>query len=83
MGIAVAFKCKINSNIGNSATTSNSDAELKKLHHSVHYRADTVIDLLTGGNIPANRKAIIQSSTVPTARCGFWKRSHERDAMSI
>ena len=36
MGIGVAFKCKINSNIGNSATTSNIDEELKKLHHSVH-----------------------------------------------
>ena len=29
MGIGIAFKCKINSNIGNSATTSNIDEELK------------------------------------------------------
>src|SRR5579871_5052353 len=36
MGIGVAFFCKINANIGNSATTSNIDEELKKLHHSVH-----------------------------------------------
>src|SRR5207253_8190111 len=41
MGIGVAFFCKINANIGNSATTSNIDEELKKLHHSVHYGADT------------------------------------------
>ena len=52
MGIGIAFKCKINSNIGNSATTSNIDEELKKLHHSVHYGADTVMDLSTGGDIP-------------------------------
>jgi len=32
MGIGVAFFCKINANIGNSATTSNIDEELKKLH---------------------------------------------------
>src|SRR5208337_3552457 len=32
MGIGIAFKCKINSNIGNSATTSDIDEELKKLH---------------------------------------------------
>src|SRR5262249_3730187 len=32
MGIGIAFKCKINANIGNSATTSNIDEELKKLH---------------------------------------------------
>src|SRR5271157_3649149 len=61
MGIGIAFKCKINSNIGNSATTSHIDEELKKLHHSVHYGADTVMDLSTGGNIPEIRKAIINA----------------------
>ncbi|MGH9679589.1 MAG: phosphomethylpyrimidine synthase ThiC, partial [Candidatus Acidiferrales bacterium] len=65
MGIGVAFKCKINSNIGNSATTSNISEELTKLHHSVHYGADTVMDLSTGGDIPTIRKAIIQASPVP------------------
>src|SRR5580658_9331514 len=65
MGIGIAFKCKINSNIGNSATTSNIDEELKKLHHSVHYGADTVMDLSTGGDIPTIRKAIIEASPVP------------------
>ena len=65
MGIRIAFKCKINSNIGNSATTSNIDEELKKLHHSVHYGADTVMDLSTGGDIPTIRKAIIDASPVP------------------
>ena len=44
MGIGVAFKCKINANIGNSAVTSEIAAELEKLHHSVHYGADTVMD---------------------------------------
>ena len=45
MGIGIAFKCKINANIGNSATTSEINEELKKLHHAVHYGADTVMDL--------------------------------------
>src|ERR1700686_1031645 len=65
MGIGIAFKCKINSNIGNSATPSNIDEELKKLPHSVHYGADTVMDLSTGGDIPTIRKAIIDASPVP------------------
>src|SRR5258707_2179064 len=65
MGIGIAFNCKINANIGNSATTSNIDEELKKLHHSVHYGADTVMDLSTGGDIPTIRKAIIDASPVP------------------
>ena len=50
MCIGVASLCKINSNIGNSAVTSNIDEELKKLHTSVHFGADTVMDLSTGGN---------------------------------
>jgi phosphomethylpyrimidine synthase len=65
MGIGVAFRCKINANIGNSAVTSNIDEELTKLHHAVHLGSDTVMDLSTGGNIPEIRKAIINASPVP------------------
>src|SRR5256884_8184313 len=65
MAIGIASKCKINANIGNSATSSNIDEELKKLHHAVHYGADTVMDLSTGGDIPVIRKAIIEASPVP------------------
>ena len=65
MCIGVASQCKINSNIGNSAVTSNIDEELEKLRDSVKYGADTVMDLSTGGDIPAIRKAIIDASAVP------------------
>jgi phosphomethylpyrimidine synthase len=65
MCIGVASKCKINANIGNSATTSNISEELEKLHYSVKYGADTVMDLSTGGDIPEIRKAIIAESPVP------------------
>jgi len=65
MAIGIAAKCKINANIGNSATSSDIDEELKKLHHAVHYGADTVMDLSTGGNIPEIRKAILDASPVP------------------
>src|SRR5438552_6845029 len=65
MCIGVASRCKINSNIGNSAVTSNIDGELEKLRYSVKYGADTVMDLSTGGDIPAIRKAIIDDSPIP------------------
>ncbi|MGB9436185.1 MAG: phosphomethylpyrimidine synthase ThiC, partial [Candidatus Acidiferrum sp.] len=65
MGIGIAFRCKINANIGNSSTNSEINEELKKLHHSVHYGADTVMDLSTGGNIPEIRQAVINASPVP------------------
>ena len=59
MGIGTACSIKINANIGNSAVTSNIDQELEKLHIAVHYGADTVMDLSTGGDIDAIRAAII------------------------
>src|SRR2546427_3146981 len=65
MCIGVASKCKINSNIGNSAVTSHTEEELEKLRCSVKYGADTVMDLSTGGDIPAIRKAIIGASPIP------------------
>ena len=65
MCIGVGSRCKINSNIGNSATTSNIEEELEKLRYSVKYGADTVMDLSTGGDIPEIRKAIIAHSPIP------------------
>ena len=65
MAIGVESLCKINANIGNSAVTSNVEEELKKLHTAVHFGADTVMDLSTGGDIPKIREAIIRHSPVP------------------
>ena len=65
MAIGVESLCKINANIGNSALTSNVDEELRKLHTAVHYGADTVMDLSTGGDIPMIREAILRHSPVP------------------
>ena len=65
MAIGVESLCKINANIGNSALTSNVDEELRKLHTAVHYGADTVMDLSTGGDIPMIREQILRHSPVP------------------
>jgi len=65
MCIGVASSCKINANIGNSATTSNIDEEVEKLRYAVKYGADTIMDLSTGGDIPRIRKAIIDASPIP------------------
>src|ERR1043166_9361335 len=65
MAIGKVASVKINANIGNSAFESDIDGELDKLHHAVHYGADTVMDLSTGGNIDAIRRAIVDASPVP------------------
>ena len=83
MSIGVAAKCKINANIGNSATTSNIDGEVEKLRTAVKYGADTVMDLSTGGNIHEIREAVIRNSTVPVGTVPIYEAisrvSHVRD----
>ncbi len=65
MGIGTVCTVKINANIGNSAVTSQIDEEVAKLHTAVHFGADTVMDLSTGGNLNAIRDSILDASTVP------------------
>jgi len=65
MCIGVDSLCKINANIGNSAVTTNVEEELKKLHTSVHYGADTMMDLSTGGDIHGIREALLRHCPVP------------------
>jgi phosphomethylpyrimidine synthase len=77
MGIGIAAKCKINANIGNSAVTSNVEEELDKLHTSVHFGADTVMDLSTGKDIDVIRKAIIDASPVPIGTVPIYQMLEE------
>jgi phosphomethylpyrimidine synthase len=77
MAIGIAAKCKINANIGNSAVTSNVEEELEKLHTAVHFGADTVMDLSTGNNIDAIRKAIIAASPVPIGTVPIYQMLEE------
>ncbi|MCH7838079.1 MAG: phosphomethylpyrimidine synthase ThiC, partial [Chloroflexi bacterium] len=65
IAIGRAAAIKINANIGNSSTTSDIEGELEKLHLAVQYGADTCMDLSTGGDIDAIRRAIIADSPAP------------------
>jgi phosphomethylpyrimidine synthase len=51
MGIGINFNCKINANLGNSATTSDIQCELNKVDMAIKYHADTVMDLSTGQRV--------------------------------
>jgi phosphomethylpyrimidine synthase len=83
MGIGIASKCKINANIGNSATTSNIQEELEKLSYSVKFGADTVMDLSTGAGIHDIREANLRHSPVPVGTVPIYEAisrvNHVRD----
>jgi phosphomethylpyrimidine synthase len=77
MGIGINASCKINANIGNSAVHSNVEQELEKLHFAVHYGADTVMDLSTGGGIDEIRTAILAEAPVPIGTVPIYQAVQE------
>jgi len=64
-GIGQGLKTKVNANIGTSSDFGNTNTELEKLRVAIDSRADTVMDLSTGGDISAIRRAIIAASPLP------------------
>jgi phosphomethylpyrimidine synthase len=79
MCIGIASRTKINANIGNSAVTSDIAGELEKLHTAVHFGADTVMDLSTGRDIDAIRRAIIDASPVPIGTVPIYQMVQQLD----
>ncbi len=59
------FLVKINTNIGNSATSSGIDEEVEKAVWSCKWGGDTIMDLSTGQNIHETREWIVRNSPVP------------------
>lgn len=85
MGIGVALRTKINSNIGSSSIINSIDEEVEKLKVSIKYGADTVMDLSTGGNLDKIREAIIQASNVPIGTVPMYQILHDvkNDVMKL
>ena len=75
-GIGQGLRTKVNANIGTSSDFGNIDTELEKLQVVIDCRADAVMDLSTGGDISAIRRAITDYSpltvgTVPIYQAGI------------
>ena len=64
LAIGRGLKTKVNANIGTSKDRSDLDVELKKVKVCVAAKADTIMDLSTGGDIRAIRKRIISQSSL-------------------
>jgi phosphomethylpyrimidine synthase len=65
LGIGKGLSTKVNANIGTSSDFGDVETELKKLKVCLDSKADTVMDLSSGGDIPAIRKAIVTASPLP------------------
>ena len=60
-----AFRTKVNANIGRSTERSSLGQELSKLRIALDARADFVMDLSVGEDLPAVREAILRQCPAP------------------
>ncbi|MDP6155497.1 MAG: phosphomethylpyrimidine synthase ThiC [Candidatus Thermoplasmatota archaeon] len=65
VGIGKGLKVKVNANIGTSSLSSDLENELKKVDVSREAGADTIMDLSTGGDLRAIRRAVLARSDMP------------------
>jgi len=64
-GIGQGLRTKVNANIGTSSDYGSMDTELEKVRAAIDCGADTVMDLSTGGDISAIRRAVVNASPLP------------------
>jgi phosphomethylpyrimidine synthase len=76
-GIGKGLRTKINANIGTSPDFCDLSAELRKLQTAIDYGADAIMDLSTGGDISAIRRAVLQASTVPVGTVPIYQAGIE------
>jgi len=76
-GIGKGLRTKVNANIGTSPDFCDLSTELKKLQTAIEFGADTVMDLSTGGDISAIRRALMRASTVPVGTVPIYQAGIE------
>ena len=65
VGIGQELRTKVNANIGTSSDFGDVSTEVSKLQVVIDSGADTVMDLSTGGDLPAIRKALLANCPLP------------------
>jgi phosphomethylpyrimidine synthase len=65
VAVGAGLRTKVNANIGTSLDYPQVERELAKLRAAEEAGADTVMDLSTGGDIPAIRRKIIEHADIP------------------
>jgi len=76
-GIGEGLSTKVNANIGTSSDFGDVNTELEKLRAAVDAGADAVMDLSTGGDISAIRRAIIASTSLPVGTVPIYQAGIE------
>ncbi len=79
LGIGAGLRVKVNANIGTSPDYPDLEAELEKLRAALAVGADTVMDLSTGGDLDAIRRAIRENCPVPLGTVPIYQAAAEAE----
>ncbi len=77
LAVGKGLRTKINANIGSSQDIIDASEELEKLKVAIDAGADAVMDLSTGGDVNAIRRAILDKSTVPIGTVPIYQAAME------
>ncbi len=77
IGIGTGLKTKVNSNIGTSTDYINIEEEVKKAKLSEEVKADTIMDLSTGGDLREIRKRILDAVSIPLGTVPIYEAAIE------
>lgn len=80
VGIGRNLRVKVNANIGTSSDQADLEVELAKLRAAIEAGADTVMDLSTGGDIEACRRAVIADCPLPVGTVPIYQAAIETAA---
>ncbi|RCV62787.1 phosphomethylpyrimidine synthase [Methanophagales archaeon] len=76
--IGAGMSMKVNVNVGTSTDYVSVEEEVRKAKVAVEYGADAIMDLSTGGNLAATRRAILKEVDVPVGTVPIYQAALEK-----
>lgn len=77
VGIGTGLRTKVNASIGTSSDICDLDLEIRKARVAEHEKADTLMELSTGGDLDAIRKTILDSCGLPVGNVPLYQAFHD------
>jgi phosphomethylpyrimidine synthase len=77
IGIGRKLRTKVNANIGTSKDFPRLEEELAKVEVCLKHRADSLMDLSTGGNLKKIRRAILDKAPIPLGTVPIYQAAIE------
>ncbi len=73
VGIGKGLRTKVNASIGTSSDISDVELEIRKARIAEKEQADTLMELSTGGDLDAIRRAVLASCTLPVGNVPLYQ----------